>query len=293
MPDHAERRAAELIGIARARRLLADRPEADQRVELVGERHGDGDRVAVLLLRHRVGRRPSACSAARSRARSPAWCRRPRRSSGPSGPATPGTRRPCRRRDRPWRAAPRGAHPRAPHRRRRRAGRPAPRSRSTRSHWVPSLSWNVMPRSWLAISSSGRFRSWSQKNLASDSRARITFSLPATICLPPSLAIRFDTQQEPVGELAGLRVLQREALLVVLHRRGQAFGRHGEERLVERAHQHGRPFGEAGVLGQQALVLDQLELGRPWPPPRAPARRSSAARSEAGSSTLCVLSLRP
>ena len=65
---------------------------------------------------------------------------------------------------------------------------------------------------------------------------------------------------EAVGELAGLRVLQREALLVVLHRGRQAFGRNGQEFLVERAHQHGRPFGETGVLRQQALVLDEFEF---------------------------------
>ena len=44
-PDDAERRAAERKGVLGAGRLLVDRPEADQRIELVGERHGDGDRV--------------------------------------------------------------------------------------------------------------------------------------------------------------------------------------------------------------------------------------------------------
>ena len=55
-PDHAQRRAPQLIRIARPRRLLADRPEAHQRVELVGQRHGNRHRVAVGRLRHRVGR---------------------------------------------------------------------------------------------------------------------------------------------------------------------------------------------------------------------------------------------
>ena len=32
----------------------------------------------------------------------------------------------------------------------------------------------------------------------------------------------------------------------------------GEERLVERAHQHHRPFDQAGDLRQQARVLHQL-----------------------------------
>ena len=45
-----------------------------------------------------------------------------------------------------------------------------------------------------------------------------------------------------------------------LHRRRQALGRHGEKRLVELAHQHGRPFGEAGVLGGERIVLDQRQV---------------------------------
>ena len=35
-----------------------------------------------------------------------------------------------------------------------------------------------------------------------------------------------------------------------------------EEGLVERAHQHHRPFDQARDLGQQPLVLDQLEALR-------------------------------
>ena len=54
--DHAQRRTAELIGIAGAGRLLADRPEADEGIELVGEGDGHCNRVAVLFLRHRVRR---------------------------------------------------------------------------------------------------------------------------------------------------------------------------------------------------------------------------------------------
>ena len=46
-PDDAERRAPQRIGILGAGRLLVDRPEARQHVELVGERHRD---------RHRIGR---------------------------------------------------------------------------------------------------------------------------------------------------------------------------------------------------------------------------------------------
>ena len=67
-------------------------------------------------------------------------------------------------------------------------------------------------------------------------------------------------QQELVGQLARARMLEREALLVLLHGEHQAFGRHRQERLLEAAHQHQRPLGEAGVLGEQRLVLDQRQL---------------------------------
>ena len=45
-----------------------------------------------------------------------------------------------------------------------------------------------------------------------------------------------------------------------LHRGGEHFGRHAEEILIERAHQHDRPFGQPGILGEQALVLDEGQL---------------------------------
>jgi hypothetical protein len=50
--DHPQRRPPQRIGVLAPGRLLVDRPEADQRVELVGERDGDRDRVG----RHAVAR---------------------------------------------------------------------------------------------------------------------------------------------------------------------------------------------------------------------------------------------
>src|SRR5581483_10842886 len=67
-------------------------------------------------------------------------------------------------------------------------------------------------------------------------------------------------QQEAVSELSRLGVLEREALLVLLHGGGEHLARHLQERLVEMPHQYQGPFGETGVLGQQRLVLDQGEL---------------------------------
>ena len=43
-PDHPQRRSPQRVGVFAAGRLLVDRPEADQRIELVGERDGDRDR---------------------------------------------------------------------------------------------------------------------------------------------------------------------------------------------------------------------------------------------------------
>ena len=50
-PDHTQRRAPQRIRILAPRRLLIDRPEADQRVDLVGQR----DRHAHRIGRHAIG----------------------------------------------------------------------------------------------------------------------------------------------------------------------------------------------------------------------------------------------
>ena len=65
-----------------------------------------------------------------------------------------------------------------------------------------------------------------------------------------------------IGELAGLSILHREALLVVLDRGGDHFGRQIEEFRIESAHQHDRPFDKAGGLLEQAFILDQFEALR-------------------------------
>ena len=63
---------------------------------------------------------------------------------------------------------------------------------------------------------------------------------------------------EAVGEM--LAAPQREAFLMRLHRGGEHLARHLEEALIEAPHQHHRPFGEPGILGEQRHVLDQHEL---------------------------------
>ena len=65
-------------------------------------------------------------------------------------------------------------------------------------------------------------------------------------------------EDETVGELA-VGVLQHEAFLVGADRRADHFGGNVEERRLEFAHQHDRPFDEAGDLFEQPLVLDEFE----------------------------------
>ena len=108
-------------------------------------------------------------------------------------------------------------------------------------------------------SSSGAFRSGSQKKRASDSRARMTRSLPATIALPPSFASMLATRMKRLASLRRCsRIAQHEAFLVLADGEADHLGRDLEERLVERAHQHDRPFDQPGDLLQQPGVLDQL-----------------------------------
>ena len=60
-------------------------------------------------------------------------------------------------------------------------------------------------------------------------------------------------------EIAGLRVAHGEVFLVGAHGELDDLARQGEEIRVHVAEDDDRPFGEAGHLFQQALVLDQLE----------------------------------
>jgi len=66
--------------------------------------------------------------------------------------------------------------------------------RSIRSACVPSFSWNVMPENFGSRDSNVVFLSCSQKNFASDSRARMTRAFPALIAAPPSFASRLETR---------------------------------------------------------------------------------------------------
>ena len=116
-----------------------------------------------------------------------------------------------------------------------------------------------MPFSSSRMISSFFLRSCSQKNLASLKRARDHLLVAGDDGLAAVLRFQIGNEQEVVRQL--LAVPQREAFLVRPHRARQALGRHGEERLVELSHQDRRPLGEAGVLGDKRVVLDEGELG--------------------------------
>ena len=120
-------------------------------------------------------------------------------------------------------------------RRRRRPARTAAISpasasmRSTRSAWRAELGVedDVLQRRQRG-SSSRTLRSWSQKNLASDRRARSTRSLPATIVLPPSRGHDIGDDDEAVASAPSCLV-GGEVALMRAHRDDQHLGRHVHE----------------------------------------------------------------
>ena len=67
--------------------------------------------------------------------------------------------------------------------------------------------------------------------------------------------------EEVGGDAAGGGVAQREELLVGAHRGLQDLGGEVEEAGLDAAEERHRPFGEAGVLGEEAGVVDELEAG--------------------------------
>ena len=115
------------------------------------------------------------------------------------------------------------------------------------------------PSSAGSRSSSGALRSWSQKNLASDSRARSTRSLPSTIVLPPSRATLLATTTKRLASAPSVLVV-REVALVRPHGDDQHLGRHVHELRVDGAEQRHRPFDQAGDLVEQAVVGLERDL---------------------------------
>ncbi len=61
------------------------------------------------------------------------------------------------------------------------------------------------------------------------------------------------------GHDSGRRLAQHEAFLIGADGGADDFGGQVEERRLEFAHQHDRPFDQAGDLLEQAFVLDERE----------------------------------
>ena len=66
-------------------------------------------------------------------------------------------------------------------------------------------------------------------------------------------------EDELVGELARLGIADDKAFLVVSDGGADHLARDRQEFLVERSHQHHRPFDEARDFVQQCLIFDQLK----------------------------------
>ena len=237
----------------------SDREEAGQLVELVGQRHGDRDR----LRRHRIARaeRPVMRADRLRHARVLAALQRVVAAHHPlqfgefadhaGGEIGLGQlRRACRQR---------------------RVG--ADQRRDQRRPAVPAAAparpgcraWRGTPR---PPASAGSFpaaacRSWSQKNRASDSRARSTRSLPATIAAPPSCGTMLDTTAKRAAGPA-IRVPQREIALVHPHR--------GPHDLRRQVHDRRRRSGRAAAPAIPPARRPR-PAGRGRAPPPAPRRR--------------------
>ena len=69
-------------------------------------------------------------------------------------------------------------------------------------------------------------------------------------------------EDELVGELAGLGIAHHKTLLVVADGGADHLAGDRQEFLVERTHQHHRPFDQARDLVEQHLILDQFETLR-------------------------------
>ena len=161
--------------------------------------------------------------------------------------------------------------------------------RSTRSFWVPSFSWKVIAGELRHLVERLSFRSCSQKNLASESRAAITFSLPATIAAAVLRPYEVgDASRKRLASFLASALAQREALLVLLHRGDQALGRHPRKASSK------EPISTTGHSVSPAFSASSASSSTrssfaPWRA-RAPARRSARARSSPSRMTLCARS---
>ncbi len=143
-----------------------------------------------------------------------------------------------------------------------------------------------MPPKAIAISSSGRFRSCCQKKRASDSRAAITFSLPATIAAPPSLAIRFDTSRNRFASLPVRGAFSEKHfwccfMEVIRHSAGTSRKASSKLPISTSGHSVSPAFSASSASSSTRASLCSLASARACSP-------MIAARSAASRMTLCV-----
>ena len=281
MPDHAQRGAAKREGVLRAGRLLVDRPEAGQGVELVGERHGDGDGGG----RDGVGGAEGGVVL--------------------GGGGGDGGRLPC----------PLGVV----------AAHGALELGELVDHLAGEVGLGELRRPFgeVGVGADGGGELAGQRGDAGDALAlgaelavegdvvelgEHRVERGAEVVPPEELGVGEAGGQdagvagedggavvgglavgddEVAGDAAGSRVAEREELLVLAHRGLEHLGRQVEEAGLDAADERHRPFGEAGVLGEEALVVDELEAGGEGEldgvvvDPPDPARQSRGGRRRA------------
>ena len=250
-PDHPQRRAPQRIGVLAPRRLLVDRPEADQRVELVGERDRDRDRIG----RHAIGGaerlvvilagRGDACVLALGAGVVVAHQALQLGELADHLGQEIGLGEPRRA----LRLLDVGADQR----------RQLAASRSMRS-MRSALRAELLVEDDVLELRQPLFERRLQIGLVEELRIRQPRADDALVAGDDGRAAvgRLDVgdEDEAVGER--LALAHHEAFLVGADGGADHLGRDLEERLLERAHQHHRPFDEAGDLLEQALVLDEL-----------------------------------
>ncbi len=101
-------------------------------------------------------------------------------------------------------------------------------------------------------------KSLSQKNLASESRARTTLPLPRAISAPPSDGMMLETSRKRLVSLFRPACSTKHFWFSRMVSRVTSSG-NARKSFVELAHDDDRPFDQIGGLLQQALVLHQFE----------------------------------
>ena len=277
-PDHAQRRSAQRIGILAPRRLLVDRPETNQRVELVRQRDRDAHRIGrhavvrSLRLVMLLDRRAHAGMLALQLRVAPAHQALNFREFADHLRHQVGLRQ--------RRGARRKIGVGADDRRQLARQRPDARDAFSLSpklfvkddiemrelgHALVERLLKIEREAFRRVGVILHIRQRAAIRLPEIQRVRQARADDAAVAGDDGLAAvacgHVRCEQEFVGELS-IAVAQNEAFLVGADRRADHLRRRVEKALVEIAHQHDRPFNQAGHFFKQALILDQFEILR-------------------------------